>query len=66
VTFRSERVVPEPSGGFRIFSRPSPEQPEQMSVFDAQGKLLRRELPGGRVMTPTTFEQVRSIWKLQG
>jgi hypothetical protein len=66
VTFRAERIAPEPSGGFRVFSRPSPEQPEQMSVFDAQGKLLRRELPGGRVMTPTTFEQVRSIWKLQG
>lgn len=66
MAYRTERLVPESNGGFRIFSRPSPENPEQVTIFDAQGRMIRRELPGGRVMMPTTLEQVKNQWKIKG
>src|SRR6185369_10996180 len=47
LTFRSERVAPQPDGSCRVYSRPAPEHAEQVSYFGTDGRLQKRVLPGG-------------------
>lgn len=65
IALRTERVEVAADGTYRVYSRPSPEQQEQVSYFDAQGKLLRRSLPGGQMLIPTTAEEIANRWKLR-
>lgn len=65
LALRTERVEPTKDGGYRVLSRPSPEQQDQVTYFDAQGKMLKRVLPGGQVMLPATAQEIVSRWKLQ-
>lgn len=65
IALRTERVEVSADGTYRVYSRPSPEQQEQISYFDAQGKLLRRSLPGGQMLIPTTAEEITNRWKLR-
>lgn len=65
IVFRSDRVVPAADGTFAVYSRAAQEQPEQLTVYDSQGRLLRRELPTGQLVLPATRAQIAALWKLQ-
>lgn len=54
ISFRTERVVLQSDGSYLVYSRLTPEQPEQVSQFNASGKLIRRTLPNGQMLLPTT------------
>lgn len=60
VSFRTERVEPRKNGACLVYSRVSPEQPEQVSEFDATGKLIKRSLPNGQVIVPTTPNELKA------
>lgn len=64
LAYRTERVAVEPDGSFKIYSRPSPEQPEQMTQYNAAGVLVKRALPGGQVLIPTSKAEIAAKWKL--
>jgi hypothetical protein len=60
VSFRTERVEPRKDGSCLVYSRVSPEQPEQVTRFDAKGKLVDRTLPGGQTIVPTTEAELKA------
>lgn len=60
VSFRTERVEPHKNGSCLVYSRVSPEQPEQVSEFDATGKLVKRVLPNGQVIVPTSPSELKA------
>ena len=63
--FRTERVVPAPNGSFQIYSRPNLEKGEQVSRYDQNGMLIKRFLPGDRVILPATRSELYRIWKIR-
>lgn len=65
ISLRTERVEAASDGSYKIFSRPSPEQQEQVSWYDAKGKLVRRVLPGGQVLQPATANEIVTRWQLK-
>lgn len=62
LAFRTERIVIDKNGAARVYSAPAPDQAEQVSVFDTNGRLVRRELPGGQQLIPSTEAEIRSKW----
>lgn len=65
ITLRTERVEVAADGSYKVFSRPSPEQKEQITWFDAKGNFVRRDLPGGQVLLPATAEQIITRWQIK-
>lgn len=63
IAFRTERIEPLPSGGLRVYSRPAPDENEQITDYDINGNIMRRELPGGREMLPATKAQIIARWR---
>jgi len=64
ITFQTQRVIAAPDGSYAIHSRPTPQLGEQVSYYDAQGHLLKHQLPDGRVLLPTTRPALAVRWKL--
>lgn len=66
ISFRTMRVVADGTtgGNFRIYSRPSPDSPEQMSEYDGKANLVRRTMGEGRDVVPTTREALAKIWNV--
>ncbi len=64
ISFRTVRVLSEGENGFRIYSRPTPDAPEQMSDYDKVGALTRRNLAEGRDVIPTTREELAKLYKV--
>lgn len=62
MALRTERVVVEPDGQVTVYSRPSPEQSEQVSRYDASGKLVYRQLSEQRRLVPATKTEIMSLW----
>ena len=64
VSFRTLKVVPDGAvnAGFRVYSRPAPDAPEQMYEYDSKGVFQRLELGEGRELIPTTREELAKIW----
>lgn len=62
LTLRTERVVVQADGQVSVYSRPSPEQNEQLSKYDASGKLLFRQLSEQRRLIPSTKAEIMAIW----
>lgn len=62
LAFRTERVTVDKNGGAKVYSAPAPDQAEQVSVFDTNGRLVRRELPGGQQLIPSTEAEIKSKW----
>jgi hypothetical protein len=67
ISFRTIRAVAsgEEGAGFRIYSRPAPDSPEQVSEYNAAGQLLRRALAEGRDVVPTTREELAKLWNVK-
>jgi hypothetical protein len=56
------RVEPLPGGSYRVYERPTPDRPEQVSTFSPTGRLIERRLPDGRVFLATTPQELKRIW----
>ncbi|MEX2212981.1 MAG: hypothetical protein WD768_02565 [Phycisphaeraceae bacterium] len=65
VSFRKIRVVPSGDGGFRVFSQPTPDSPEQRSDYDREGQLTGRELGEGMELTPTTRDELAKLYQIK-
>jgi len=52
------------SGNFRVYSRPSPDSPEQVTEYDRQANITRRLLGEGREVVPITREELAKVWKI--
>jgi hypothetical protein len=63
ITFRTERIEPQPQGRYELFSVPAADLPEQQSLFDGRGNLLKQELASGQVIIPSTPQQISRIWR---
>lgn len=66
ISFRTLRVVADgdKAGNFRVYSRPSPDSPEQVTEYDREGNLTRRYLGEGREVVPATREELAKVWKV--
>ncbi len=65
IVYRTTRAQSVKDGSYVVYTRPSPDQDEQISSYAANGELQKRILPGGRVLVPTTIGQLRRKWKLK-
>lgn len=65
LVLRSERVELSEAGGYRVISRAAPDEPEQVAEYDATGRLLRVHLADGRLLLPSTLNQIQTIWRLR-
>lgn len=67
IFFRTERVVPDPSGkGCIIYTRASPEQREIVSKYDDLGRLTQRDLPNGQSIKSVSPAELTGIWSIKG
>lgn len=65
ISLRTVRVVPDgDSGGFHVYSRPSPEEPEQVTHYTSDGMMTKRELAEDRQIVPTTRQELANIWNI--
>jgi hypothetical protein len=62
MTFRSEQVTPTLSG-FTLTSRPTPNAAALRATYDAQGRLLRKQLGPNRELVAATRQMILRQWK---
>lgn len=62
LSFRTERVEPTGDGTIRVYSRPAPDQEEQISRYDLAGRLLERQLGPTRQLIPASRAELAAIW----
>lgn len=65
LTYRTERIVPGKDGNVMVYSRPLPEQPEQVSQFRVTGGLVKRTLPSGQAIVPSTRQDLLARWQIK-
>lgn len=65
LVYRTTQVESAPGGSFTIRTRPSPDQEQQVSHYDAQGRLVKRLLPEGRLILPATKQELALKWRLK-
>lgn len=65
ITLRTMQIYPLPQGGYVVRERSAPGRAEQIATYDAQGRLVRRQLPNGTIMLPATADQMRIIWNIR-
>lgn len=68
ITLRRDTITPDPKGrGMYVVTTRTREDPKgQVSVFSAEGDLLRTELSDGRVWEPTTPMELFRLYKSKG
>lgn len=64
ISFRTVRCVGKGDNSFTIYSRPAPDQAEQISEYNQAGLLTNRSLSEGRDVVPTTRQELARIWKV--
>jgi len=64
ITLRQVHVQPLKDGRYRVRVRPAPGRGERVSLYSAESKLIRTELPDGRVIVPATRKEMRKVWNL--
>ncbi|MCC6681811.1 MAG: hypothetical protein IT445_13000 [Phycisphaeraceae bacterium] len=52
-------------GGLSVSVRPAPTEPLQQFIYDASGRLVEWSSVHGRVLKPSTPEELRKIWNIQ-
>lgn len=65
ISFRTVRCVGKGDGSFTIYSRPAPDQAEQVSEYNQAGLMVKRSLSEGRQILPTSRKQLAAIWKTE-
>jgi len=61
MTFRLERVTPTLTGHV-VTSRLSPNGAELRASYDRDGRLIEKDLGGGRKLLPTSAAELKAIW----
>ncbi len=64
MVLRTERAQEHEEGGFTVYSRATLDQPEYEARFDADGNLIRRELPRDMVMKPASYDELSEMWPM--
>ena len=64
LSLRTVRAVTSADGGKTVYDRPTARRAEIVTRFDAGGKLIEQQLPGGLRLVPTTPEELRRTWDL--
>lgn len=62
---RSMQVYPAEDGRYVVRERATVNGAEQVSTYDANGRLIRRQFPDGRTIVPATPEEMRAIWDIR-
>jgi hypothetical protein len=65
IGLRTERIVPGGDGSFTVYSKPAPDQPEQITRIDSAGRIIERTLPEGRKMIPGAKAQIMALWNMK-
>jgi len=65
MALRTERVIPDVNGTYKIISRRTQDQQEQVSTYDRRERLITRTLSSKQVILPTTAQQLKAVWKLK-
>ena len=60
---RTVDVIPQDDGGTIIRDRPTPKVSPNLTFLDPQGNLIRRVMPNGLIIEPTTPEKLQEIWQ---
>lgn len=63
MTLRRDSYERSPTGAWTATLQQSENSPPMSSSLDAEGRLLRRQLPDGTVVEPTDAQRLRRIWK---
>ncbi len=64
ITLRQENVRRTPEG-LELVSQPAPDQGEQVSLYDSQGKLLQRRLPDASLLLPASLKEIAALWDVR-
>jgi hypothetical protein len=62
VSLRTWRMEPGKDGSYKVVSNPGDGQPEQVTTYDAEGKMVERRV-GDQVTKPATQTELNAIWK---
>jgi len=62
ITLRTDQVTPTVTG-YVVASRPSPNEPEQQTTCDGQGKVTAKRLAGGIRILPTDAATIQRLWR---
>ncbi len=65
IVYRTTRLESVQDGSFTIHTRPSPEHDGHTSHYGTDGKLIKQTLPGGRLIVPTTRQQLAIKWNFR-
>lgn len=63
MTLRRDAFERTDSGGWIATTQQSENSPSMTTVLDAEGRLVRRNMPDGTVMEPMEVERLRRLWK---
>jgi hypothetical protein len=66
ISLRSDLWEPLNDGGFRMTTKLTSDSPPTISMYAADGTLIRRMFADGSITEPTTLEDLRRIWKAKG
>jgi len=67
LTMRTDEVAPlESGGGWSLATRTHADAPIETTVLDEQGRIIRRVLPTGIVMEPSSLDRLKRIWLSKG
>jgi|GEM_PF-1982100 len=66
IALRTERAKRLPNGHIQVTSKLTPDMiSDQVTIYRADGRIVRRDLPGGRVMVPTDLRELRAVWRFK-
>jgi hypothetical protein len=64
IALRRVQVQPLEGDRFAVRVKPTPTRGERVSIYRADGTLIKRRLPDGRVIRPATADELRQAWNL--
>lgn len=64
ITLSRLHMQPLDGDRFAVRFKPSADQGERVSIYDSTGKLIKRRMPTGNVITPTSPKKLKKIWDL--
>lgn len=67
LTMRTDELAPLEGGeGWSLTTRMHADAPIETTVLDEQGHIIRRVLPTGIVMEPSSLDQLKRLWSSKG
>jgi hypothetical protein len=67
ITYRQDSLRhAEGAEGWKLTSRVSPESPELARYLDADGRLVKEQLPDGKVWEPIELSRLAELWRAAG